>query len=194
MFYCSLLALAIPGPGGVHQRGPDPQSFDPHCSLGGGIPQHDGCGGSQNWPFSAYTVFTVGHSQVKNEGFERLHIYYLQVLQMYLAVCFHVKFMRRMVFIDEYCTFHFSDIETRNISCFHFKVENFTLISLSDPCICTSTCNKNTYFEMFGLKNCSCALIVIFVTISCLILELVGETWTEAVMATCSLWQWLAGC
>lgn len=82
---------------------------------------------------------------------------------------------------------HFSDIETRNISCFHFKVENFTFPFQIPLYVLTSTCNKNTYFEMFGLKNCSCALIVIFVTISCLILELVGETWTEAVMATCSL-------
>lgn len=61
----TLLALAIPGLGGVYQRGPDPQSPDTHCSLGGGIPQYDGCGGSQNWPFPADTVFTVGHSQVK---------------------------------------------------------------------------------------------------------------------------------
>lgn len=61
----NLLALAIPGLGGMYQRGPDPQSSDPYCSLGGGIPQHDGCGGSQDWPFSADTVFTVGHSQVK---------------------------------------------------------------------------------------------------------------------------------
>lgn len=93
----NLLALAIPGLGGMYQRGPDPQSSDPYCSLGGGIPQHDGCGGSQNWPFPADTVFTVGHSQVKNEGFERVHIYYLPVLQMYLAVCVYLKFMLRMV-------------------------------------------------------------------------------------------------
>lgn len=72
----TLLALAIPGLGGMYQRGSDPQSTDPHCSLGGGIPQHDGCGGSQNWPFSADTVFTVGHSQVKTrlwKGTDLLH-------------------------------------------------------------------------------------------------------------------------
>lgn len=81
--------------------------------------------------------------------------------------------------------FYFLDIETGNILCFYFKIKKIYFFFLD---ICISNKNIiNIYFEKFGLKNCSCVFIVMFLIIFCLILEFVGEIWIEVVMVICLL-------